>query len=737
MCYALPSGQGTIFLFFEVMLARKRKSVQAADNTRKSPQPGFSRPTHPLSKHILVGAGLCLIALLAYSNSFRAGFVFDNHSLILEDPRVTQASAKNVQLILQHNYWWPKGETHLYRPVTTLSYLFNYSILDDRDDPSGYHWFNFFFHALNVVLLFALCLRFLKKLWPAAFIAGVWAVHPVLTESVTNIIGRSDLLAAASMLSGFRFYLKSTESTGFTRFAWLAGLGTSTFIGVFSKESAVAILGVVVLFELTWWKERHQLRGLLLGCAAMAPALLALLYQRSVVLSGLVPSESGFLDNPLMGANFITARLTAIAVIAKYLWLLIWPAHLSSDYSYAAIPLAKGSPANWLAWIVVLLAAAVAVWQFRRNRLVFFFAAFAFITFFPVSNLPFLLGTIMAERFLYLPAIAFAVCLVLGAYFVAERLGNPTAAPVILCLILAAFCMRTLRRNLDWRDDLALWTSVAKNAPQSFKGHAALANALFQSDPTHRNLSSVIEEADKSIAILDPVPDAINSEVVFANAGLYYMTKGSLLSQSGPDGQNPNSEASLRAFERAQQLLQRGAAIEQAFYADFLKKERALGKLYAEIPTPAFARLYANLAENSMRVGDPKTAYEAAVYARRLDPESPGNYLILSKILVAEGRKEEATLPLVEGIIVSGGRAPELLRELRHLYATGLDPKSCGIVRVAQGESLNNSCEPAHSDLCKASAELVTIYGQKFQPDVADHIRQYAIRLGCSTDSLN
>jgi protein O-mannosyl-transferase len=725
-------------------LSRRRKSAQSAADIRRPARRGSREPAvplakaaSPLSQHVLVAAAVCLIALLAYSNSFRGGFVFDNHSLILEDPRVQQASAENVQLILQHTYWWPKGETRLYRPVTTLSYLFNYSILDDRDDPSGYHWFNFFFHALNVVLLFVLCLRFLRKLWPAAFIAGLWAIHPVLSESVTNIIGRSDLLAAASTLGGFLFYLKSTESTGSTRFAWLAALAASTFIGVFSKESAVAIFGVVVIYELTWWKERHELRGLLLGCAAMAPALLALFYQRSVVLSGSAASDAAFLDNPLIGANFITARLTAIAVMGKYLWLLLWPAHLSSDYSYAAIPLAKGGPTNGFAGMAVLLVIVAAVWQFRRNRLVFFFAAFAFITFFPVSNLPFLIGTIMADRFLYLPAIAFAVCLVLAVYFVAERLGKPTAAPVVLCLILAALCIRTWRRNLDWQDDLALWTSAARTVPQSFKVHAALANVLFQSDPTHRNLPRVLEEADKSIAILDPIADAQNSQVVFADAGLYYMTDGLLLSQPASDKQTPDAGASLPAFERAQQLLKRGVAIDQTLYAGFLKKERALGKADTEIPRPAFGRLYANLAENSLRLGESKTAHGAAVYARSVDPENLGNYLVLSKILVAEGHKEEATVALAEGIVVSGGRAPELLQELRELYATGLDPQGCGIVQVSHGEYLNNSCETAHKDLCRASAELVSIYRQKLRPNAANRTKQYAVTLGCPAEPAN
>jgi protein O-mannosyl-transferase len=278
-------------------------------------------------RRLQVAGALCVIVLLAYSDSFRSGFVLDNQSLILQDPRLSQATAQNVELILQHTYWWPKGESALYRPMTTLSYLFNYSVLGESNHPAGYHWFNVLLHALNVLLLFELSLRFLRKLWPSAFIAGLWAVHPVLTESVTNIIGRADLLAAASLLSGFLCYLKSTESKGWPRLAWLAGLATVTAVGVFSKESAVAIWGVIVLFELTWWKERRQFRGLLWGCVALAPALLALFYQRSVVLAGtskFLLDDNPFVDNPLVGAHFLARSLTSIAVMARYLWLLVW-----------------------------------------------------------------------------------------------------------------------------------------------------------------------------------------------------------------------------------------------------------------------------------------------------------------------------------------------------------------------------------------------------------------------------
>ena len=444
-------------------------------------------------------------------------------------------------------------------------------------------------------------------------------MHPVLTESVTNIIGRSDLLAAAALLSGFLFYLKSTESKGWPRLAWLAGLTAVTVVGVFSKESAVAILGVIALFEFTWWKDRRQLRGFVLGCAAIAPAFVALFCQRAVVLAGSTPPQFPFVDNPLVGAHFLTARLTSIAVMARYLWLLVWPAKLSCDYSYAAIPLANGTLRDWIDWIAVVVVIAVVAWQFTRNKLLFFFAAFAFVTFVPVSNLLFLTGTIMAERFLYLPAAGFAACLVLVIYSVGQRVGSRAAAPVVLCLIIAALGIRTWKRNLDWRDDITLWTSAVQTVPDSFKGHNSLALALYHSDPTDSNIYRVIEEAEKSMAILDPLPDALNAGEVYGNAGGYYLRKGDLLAQPGPDGKSADSPVSIRAYERGQQILTRGVSIEKAFDIAFIESERAHGKSNSEIPLTGSPSLYANLALISLRLGDQKTALDGATYARLFD----------------------------------------------------------------------------------------------------------------------
>lgn len=80
-----------------------------------------------------------------------------------------ELTGENVHLILQHTYWWPTGESGLYRPFTTLSYLFNYAVLGNGNMPAGYYWINLLLHLGNVFLVFALMRRILRELRPSFF----------------------------------------------------------------------------------------------------------------------------------------------------------------------------------------------------------------------------------------------------------------------------------------------------------------------------------------------------------------------------------------------------------------------------------------------------------------------------------------------------------------------------------------------------------------------------------------
>jgi hypothetical protein len=669
---------------------------------RDSAPPGLT----PRTRHLLAVAALCAIVLAAYATCFTAGFTLDNRDILLEDPRIRAATAENLHLILERTYWWPYGESGLYRPFATLTYLFNYAILGNAGRPEGYHWVNLLLHAGNVLLLYALLRRVLREFWRAFFAAALWAVHPVLTESVTNMVGRADLLAGMAVLGGLLAYLKSAESGGWRRWAWLGGLMAWSVAGVFSKESAVAIVGVIALYELAWWKERKRGRALLLGWLATAPALAALWWQRAAVLAQTPPVEFPVWDNPLAGAGFWTAKLTAVQVLARYMGLLAWPLHLSCDYSWAQIPLSSGSARDWLSWMAVAAAGAGVVWLYRIQRTLFFFAGLAFATMLITSNLLFPIGTIMAERFLYLPAIALAVYVVLGIYRTAGRF-----APAALCAILLLYGLRTVARNADWQDELSLTAATVGESPNSYKAHKLRAAALYEADASHANIDQAIAEAEKAVAILGGLPSVQASPESYQQAGQYYLVKGDRM--AAPGGQ--------RAYERALELLTRCQQMVQANYQETAAKARARGQVAPEIDPTKQASLQSAIAYASMRLNQKDRGQAAAAAAVELDPLNGRAYQQLAESLLAGGKADEAAVALTEGALITGDM--RLRQRVIDLYREGLDTEGCAIVAGPNGPALDANCAVVRRHTCAGAEAALGVYTRLRRGDLASKLK--------------
>ena len=742
-----------------------------------------------MSPRITAFLALGLLALAAYSNSFGAGFPFDNRQLILQDARVHEASSANVDLILHHTYWWPYGESGLYRPVTTLSYLFNYAVLGNADRPAGYHWFNLTMHMLNVLLAYALMLRltgpaeaghhvrsahsvvsgfnrtdvahsvasgfnrtgvahsvasgfsrtgvahsvasgfnrtgvahsvasgFSRTCVPFAT-AAIWAVVPLSTEAVANIAGRADLLAALAVLSALLMYLKGRDAAGSRRFAWFAGVMTAATLGFFSKESAVVIVPVIALYEIVWWTRGRSASALLWASAVIAPPLLLMWSQRSTVLGASPAAEFAFLDNPIVAAGFWAGRLTAIKVMARYLALLAWPATLSSDYSYAQIPLVRGTAGDWIACLAVAACAAVALALFRRHRAAFFFAAFAFATFLPASNLLFLTGTIMAERLMYLPSLGLVAMFAIAVFSAGRARGARLAPIIVVALVVVGFSYRTWTRNTDWQSDVTLWTSAVHAVPASAKAHRALAEALYDSDPTHANIDQVIAEAEQSLSLLSAVPDQLNSFHSYRQAGAYDLDKADELRRAAQGDAHAPGEAA-RAYQRALTVLQRGLAIVGAGSA------RVAGASVE--PEADVSRL---LAAAYLGLDDGRRALEAANRARALGPLHPLAYRLAADALLVQHRPDEAAVALMVGSIVTDDVG--LGQALVGLYRSGFDEQGCAVVITAQGPVLNPSCALVRQHFCEASAEAVGVNLRLGRRDRAERARAFAAKdVGC------
>src|ERR1017187_2317587 len=437
----------------------------------------------------LAPVGLFALTLLAYANSLGLGLAGDSQFLLTQDPRLQSLTAHNLWLVFSKSYWWPITADLIYRPITTASLLLNHAIAGAAGGAFWYHLVNLLLHALNVWLVWKLAIRLLSR--PAAWCAAaLWAVHPIATEAVDNVVGRADLLAAMAVLAGLLIYGRATAQSGWRR--WLALFAVAA-AGAFSKENAVALIGLMLLSDLAFGvpggiRTRQRLAAYLAALGSVVTLLVA----RFVVFAPLPWPPAFYMDNVLRDLPRWERLFSVQKIVGMDLCLLVWPVRLVSDRSFDAI-----RPATWTdvgAWISLwaLLALLVLALAMRwRHPLVFWLVGFLGLALLPTSNVVLRIASVMAERFLYLPSVAFAMA-VAG---LAWRYLSPRQAWATLGALLLLYTGRTWARNADWRDNLTLGLADVETAPRSARLHDLLAKAWFAQNSS-ANLDRAIAEQE-------------------------------------------------------------------------------------------------------------------------------------------------------------------------------------------------------------------------------------------------
>lgn len=708
-------------------MARKKERLPQKTNPEPAP-PRPSKPPLDWRPHLFPVLAILAVTLAAYANSFTGQLSFDNKVIVEDDPRIRAVTADNLGRIWSKGYWFDNRDSELYRPVTTLTYLFNYAILGNGPWPPAYHWVNFILHAINALLVYCLGLVIFGDRARAAALAALWAVHPVLTESVTNIVGRADLLAAMAVLVGLLCHVKAVAAIGKRRLAWLAGLAAASAIGMFSKESAVALVPLILVYDLAY--RRKQMAASMASYAAVALPLAAFLLRRWQVIRTVPLDTTGFLNNPLIGIGFWHARLTAIQVIGRYLGLMLWPARLSCDYSFNQIPLFHGTLDGWGDWAALiglalcLAAAAWAVTAWRRRQPPFFFLLLFFLALAPVANIAILVGTVMAERFLYLPAVGFIGCMVWAIWAGAARLRAkwPSAAKPVwlagaLCLCLV---IRTEARNSDWASELSLFASAARVSASSYKTHLNLA-VLLLADPA--KLDRAIAEGERTLAILATVPPGQFADASpYASVATIYRTKGDAIAKEASAGA---AQASAVWYRNALAVVLQGVAADRRFAEDFARKDAAAGRPPAIY---GFAPVYGELGVIYQRLGEPGKALEALDEAISIQP-SAKLFQLESDSYAALDDWNSAAITLMEGVLMYPDEKAFPSELLAHYQK---EPGGCAVEKAGSNNSLNLGCKEVHDHLCAGARRVKELYDRRGEHGKAAKAALMAAQsLGC------
>lgn len=721
---------------------------------------------------------ILLAAALAYANTFSSDLLFEARTMLQGDARLHDLD--HLDDIFGKNYGYPLVTNDgLYRPLTTLSFLLNYTVLGNGIDPVGYHTLNWLLHALNSILVFYLVTVVFRST-RAGFAAGIlFACQPANTEAVTCVLGRPDLLSTTLVLLGLFAHLGEVASANRAALKWLLRLTSWLlfFLALLAKESAVVLLPLVILFDWLFdWKRysghptrdfwENVLRKFRSNYLWMFVIWCVYLAVRLVVLLRLEPMHVNFADNPLAASNVFDRLLTACVLTAKAAYLLVLPQSLTADYSFSQIvPVDTGfrRVEDWLGVLALagILGLLYATWRSRRHlrALVFWIGLFLLTL---ASNLS-LLGVnniIFSERWLYLPAVS--MCALVGLVIhlvtrsiiapwwaykgelppfadcsetvlfndhldlpyqqrlaVRKRLGWSLYA-VSIAMIAVVFVLRTSLRNNDWKNDLSIWQAATVISPNSAKAHRQLAFALFQSAPDGSRIDESIAEAEKALMIWPQYEEAT------AQLGHYLGVKADLRSAPDRIARKPMSPETRALYAKAADTLTRAAILNRKSSELRLQQLRTRAWATDLKLTLGNHLIYFDLGTVYSQLGLFPQSLEAYAYAARISPGEPVAHEGMGEALANLGRPEESVVELIQALMLAPNRG-QTWRALEIVYRKLAPNEQVIALDPAGRPHLNTSVTTVQSHIERAFRQLVQALLDANQRDLARKLAEVAV----------
>jgi tetratricopeptide (TPR) repeat protein len=632
----------------------REKPAQAPPDVPKPTPPSGFRPARP---DIWICLALLLVTLAVYLPVGHFDFVnFDDPDYVTNNPHVRNG------LTVDSVIWaLTSTEAANWFPATRLSHLLDVEIFGPR--PGGHHFTNALLHALATVFLFAFLRAATGADWPSAFVAVLFAVHPLHVESVAWIAERKDVLSAFFWFLALWSYVR--------RHYWLTL--TAFCLGLMSKPMVITL--PFVLFLLDIWPLRQPLRSALRVKIPMLVISIA-----SAIAAYLVQSSSGAVRE--VGQFPLGLRLeNALLSYAIYTIKMFWPVRLAVFYPYP-----RDLPVWQIALSALLLAgiSALVLWT-RRSRPHLAVGWFWYLgTLVPVIGLIQAGSQARADRYMYLPAVGLSIMLAWG---LSELLKGKAAiaAAIVACVAAAVLCEAQIQY---WRNSEALFRHALDVTSGNYLAHHNLGVALAGEG----RFPEAIEQYQAALAI---EPHAANVQTDYGNA----------LAKSG------RLPEAIAYYRSALRILPDSPIIHNDLANALAATPGSMAEAVAEYRTALrlnpdyeearnnLAQVQSNTAEAQFNIGvdlaksrQPETAIPHFEEALRLKPDYVDAHNNLGVVLAGAGRVEEAISHFEAalridpnsadahvnlGIALSGmpGRMPDAVRHFEAALRIKPDPE--------------------------------------------------------------
>lgn len=462
-----------------------------------------------------------LFAFLLYANTLSHLYALDDN-LVIYGHKYVEAGIDGIPAIWKtpFTYGATKHNDRGYRPVPLMLFALETELFG-KQAFFPQHLIHVLLYVLLCILLFLLLRRLFWK-WGPLFplvVCLLFVAHPIHTEVVANLKSVDEILG---LLFGFvlptwlLFAYFDAEDDAPQRPWLVVALYVSFAIGMFSKENVITYLVVIPMTLLVFgqisWKKVARF------CWPLVVIVGGYLAAREAVLNSYPMPEYDMMQNVLMGAkSWLVSTSTAMLVMLKYLWLMVFPHPLAWDYSYKQIVLVNVD--DMRVWLSVAIHVALLVYALMhiRSKQLYAYAILFYLTVISVnSNLFVMTNCTLGERFLFTPVLGFCLAAT-GGLFVLFRLQGASvkkqlASPMLglVFIVLLFYGGKTFTRNFDWKDTLSLSLADIKTSPKSIRVQSTLAAVYLtlakreKNKATQRQLYSQILPLAQNILKIQP-----------------------------------------------------------------------------------------------------------------------------------------------------------------------------------------------------------------------------------------
>lgn len=430
---------------------------------------------------------LSAVTITIYSHTLGSPFVLDDSANILKNQYIRIADLKPESL-----YNAAFKSLLIKRPVSNISFALNYYF--GHYNVLGYHIVNIFIHMTSGMVLYLflrITLNISSPIRPQArlisfFVALIWLVHPVQTQSVTYIVQRMTGMAALFYLLTMLLYAKArmlneqgrlkTRKKGITyAHLYIIGAFFSGIIALGSKENSVTLPFFLILYE--WFFFQDMKQDWLKRNGVYFLGIFSLFLLLVFIYVGGNPFAKILSQYQTRDFSLVQRLLTESRVVIYYLTLLAFPhpsrLNLEHDFPLSYSLTDPVTTIVSIGFIIGMLIVAILI--AGKERLL----SFCILWF--LGNLvlesSFIGLEIIFEHRLYLPSMLISIIPV-TLFF--RHIKSEYAAKGILCLFIMVFSIWTYQRNQIWKDEITLFTDCVQKSPNKARPHISLGIALIR-----------------------------------------------------------------------------------------------------------------------------------------------------------------------------------------------------------------------------------------------------------------